>query len=83
MNGNYLTFVLRMPDDVGQREKVVDAIGIGKSFHGGRCVAMGVGDEMSLNDLLIEEVGEVRAQELRLQVSGLHKRSESATEHVG
>lgn len=78
MPSSYMTVVFRMPQDAQQREKVVDAIGIGKDFHGAKCVAMGIGDEMTLNELLIEEVGEDRADQLRAEVDMLHKRSEHA-----
>ena len=54
MTSNYVTMVFRMPDDERQRKQVIDAIGIGKGFHGAECIAMGVGDEMTLNELLVD-----------------------------
>lgn len=79
MTSNYVTMVFRMPDDERQRKQVIDAIGIGKDFHGAQCIAMGVGDEMTLNELLVEEVGEGRADQLRAEVDKLLKRRELAT----
>jgi hypothetical protein len=79
MKSRYLTVVLRMPDDAGQCEKVVDAIGIGKNFYGAEGLAMSTEDEITLNELLVEEVGEDRADELRAKVHELHARSEEAS----
>lgn len=79
MSSEYMTMVFRMPNDMRQRKQVVDAIGIGKDFHGATCVAMGVGDEMTLSEMLIEEVGEGRAEQLRAEVDKLHRRSELAS----
>lgn len=78
MTNRYMTVVLRMPEDPDQCGKVVDAIGIGKEFYGARGVAMSIEDEMSLNELLVAEVGEDRADELRKEVEALHARSKLA-----
>jgi hypothetical protein len=45
---DYITAVIKLPEDMGQRNDILDALPIGGDFKGGMITAMGMGDEMKL-----------------------------------
>lgn len=47
MAPKYMTVVIQMPDNQEQRGKIIDAVGLGKTFHGGVVTAASSEDEIS------------------------------------
>jgi hypothetical protein len=73
MEAEYVTVVIRLPQDKENRAKIADALRFGNSFHGGEVTAIAIGDEMTVLDLIeghedfkphIAEEARARAEEL-------------------
>lgn len=70
---DYLTVVIQMPEDPSNRRLIVDAIGMGKTFHGGVVTAMSLEDEITLNEQLIDAVDSSVEDSARLAVKRIHQ----------
>ena len=74
---DYLTVVIRLPDDLQQRERITSELRIGDTFHGGRVTGLSLEDEMTLAEMLGAELGDLRVDEARERVKALHRQAES------
>lgn len=74
---NYMTVVIRMPEDEVQGKTIAHTFAIGTEFHGGKVVAASSEDEMTLAELLCDKVGDFTANEVRKQVRAMQSRAEA------
>jgi hypothetical protein len=77
MTSTYITVVIQLPDDEGKRSAIAHSLAIGEDFNGGRIVAASLEDEMTLAELLSEQVGGHATDEARAQVRELHAKAEA------
>lgn len=65
---DFLTVVLKLPEDREQRKQITQALSFGSEFHGARVTAMALGDEMSLVEALEEELPNSTVDRVRAEV---------------
>jgi hypothetical protein len=78
MASEYLTVVIRLPEDRQQRETIAQTLRVGESFHGGRITAMSLEDEITVIELLEAKLPASEVDEARAQAKRLHARAEAA-----
>lgn len=67
-----LTVVLQMPENLEQRRKIIDAIGLGRCFHEGMVVAMSMEDEITAMEYLEEHVDDDLLADARKHAKAIH-----------
>lgn len=77
----YMTVVIRLPEDIGDRKKISSALHIGNMFHGGQITAMSVEDEMTVLELIEshDDFDHEIAEHARAKAKELHATAESAS----
>lgn len=82
MSKDYLTVVIQLPDDPGQREAVREALPLSGVFNGGRITAVSLEDEITVNELLEAKLDSDDVDEARAQAKALAARAEVAVHPV-
>lgn len=73
---DYITIVLRLPEDKKQRAEISKALPIGGNFNGAKVTAMSLEDESTLLDVLTQDIPDYVVGEARQKVKQLQEASE-------